>query len=128
MPDYILLFRDHEERWPTFSTEEQRRIVESFIAWADRLTAAGAYVNAGKLAEGLGRTVRARDGHIVVDGPYSEAKEAVVGFYHVRADDYDGACRIAGDCPILTYGGSVEVREIFTPPPRPVTQGDGSAP
>ena len=119
MPDYILLLRDNESRWPSFPPEEQRRILDAFLAWNDRLTAAGAYVNASKLADGLGQTVRARDGGIVVDGPYSEAKEAVVGFYRIRADDYDSACRLAGGCPVLTYGGSVEVREIFAPPPKP---------
>lgn len=116
MPDYILLLRDNEDRWPSFPPDEQRRIIDAFLAWNDRLTAAGAYVNASKLAQGLGKTVRARGDDIVVDGPYSEAKEAVVGFYRICADDYETACRLAGGCPILTYGGSVEVREIFAPP------------
>ena len=128
MPDYLLLLRDNDWRWPTFPPDEQRRILDAFLAWTDRLAADGAYVTASKLADGLGRTVRARDGGVVVDGPYSEAKEAVVGFYHIRAEDYDAACRLAGGCPILTYGGSVEVREVFARPPQANAGADSRAP
>ena len=31
------------------------------------------------------------------------------------AEDFEDALKLAGDCPILNYGGSVEVREV---PPR----------
>ena len=57
-----------------------------------------------------GRTLRKRDA-LVVDGPYVETKEAVVGFYLVEADDYDAATKLAEGCPCVEYGGTVELRE-----------------
>jgi hypothetical protein len=48
----------------------------------------------------------------VTDGPYTESKEIVGGFFTVVAADYDEACTIAADCPHLKYGGRIEVRMI----------------
>ena len=52
----------------------------------------------------------------VDDGPFVQAKEAVIGFYHVEAKDLDDAISIAKDIP-APFGG-VEVREVrvFQPP------------
>ncbi len=56
--------------------------------------------------------MRVRNGKVVLDGPYAEAKEIVGGYYLITAKDYDEACEVARGVPTLTYGGSVEVREV----------------
>jgi hypothetical protein len=48
----------------------------------------------------------------VTDGPYSETKEVLGGYYIVQAENYDKAVEIARDCPQFEFGGSIEVREI----------------
>ena len=48
----------------------------------------------------------------MTDGPYTESKEIVGGFFTVVAADYDEACSLAADCPHLTYGGRIEVRMV----------------
>jgi hypothetical protein len=46
------------------------------------------------------------------DGPYSETKEWLGGFFLVEAPNYNAAVEIARQCPHLEYGGTIEVREI----------------
>jgi hypothetical protein len=63
--------------------------------------------------EGLmreGKTVRKKGAALVVDGPYAEGREAVLGFIAVRVADLDEACRIAGESPHAAFGGATEVR------------------
>ena len=36
---------------------------------------------------------------LVTDGPYVEAKEIIVSFGIIQADDYDAALAIARECP-----------------------------
>jgi hypothetical protein len=48
----------------------------------------------------------------MTDGPFIEAKEVILGFYVVEADDLDGALDIARRNPILRQGGGVEVRPV----------------
>ena len=112
MNSYLLLFRDEERRGEAFSPEERQRIIERFNAWSQRLREQDRFQGAGKLADDLGTTVRRRDAALVIDGPFCEAKEAIGGFFCIRAESQDQACEIAKDCPILSYGGSVEVREL----------------
>ena len=110
MPDYLLILRDHEERWDNFSPQELQGVIDNFMTWNRSLEADGQFVGAGKLTADRGVTVRARGGDVVIDGPYAEAKEAIAGFYHLRADTIEDAAAAAKRCPILSYGGSVEVR------------------
>ena len=45
----------------------------------------------------------------MTDGPYVEAKEIVVSFGIIQADDYDAALAIARACP---PGHTIEIREL----------------
>ena len=112
MKTYLLILRDQELRWPTFSREQAQGILDQFTAWNERMRADARLVGAGKLTEDLGATVRPGDDGLVVDGPFSEAKEAIMGYYCVQAESLAEASELAKGCPILSYGGSVEVREL----------------
>ena len=112
MKEYLLILRDHEDRWRHFSPDDMQRTLNAFMAWNRALQEQEALLGARKLTVDRGKTVRSRDGTLLVDGPYAEAKEAVAGYYHLRAADMAQASAYAKGCPILTYGGSVEVREM----------------
>jgi hypothetical protein len=59
------------------------------------------------------RTVRRRgDRAMVTDGPYTETKEVIGGYFVIEAADLDEAVRIAEGCPAAAYGG-VEVRQVM---------------
>lgn len=112
MQEYLLILRDHEQRWNNFSPEDFQRIIGMYAQWNQRLADEERFVAAGKLTSELGGTVRAAGKGVVVDGPFTEAKEAIAGYYQVRATNLEEAFVVAGHCPILTYGGSVEVRAM----------------
>ena len=56
------------------------------------------------------------DKRTVVDGPFTEAKEYLGGFYLVEADDLDEAVALAARVPAARTGGAVEVRPIVERP------------
>ena len=58
-------------------------------------------------------TVRMRSGELLVtDGPFTETKEAIVGFDVLECDDLDEAIEIAAKHP-MAYGGSIELRPFW---------------
>jgi hypothetical protein len=60
-------------------------------------------------------TVRVRNGKTnVVDGPYSDTKEQLGGYYFIEADNLDEAIKWAELCPASKYGG-IEIRPIVAP-------------
>lgn len=112
MKEYLLILRDEDAQWDTYSPDQIQSTLEHFFRWNDELRSRDALVASGKLTDDLGVTLRSRKGSIVIDGPYSEAKEAVAGYYQIRAASIEEATEIAHGCPILTYGGTIEIREL----------------
>lgn len=52
-------------------------------------------------------------GGVITDGPFAEIREILGGFIVVKAEDLDEATTLAHGCPVLDYGGSVEIRLIY---------------
>ena len=58
------------------------------------------------------KTVRVRNGKVAItDGPFTETKECLAGFYLIDAANMDEAAQIASQIPPATVG-SIEVRPI----------------
>lgn len=112
MKEFVLLLRDHglEARK---KPELHADLIERFGKWTESLRTSGSYQAAAQLTDDAGTTARRKNGDLVIDGPFSESKEVIVGFYHIRARDLEEAGKIATECPLVEFGGSVEVREIL---------------
>jgi len=109
MAQFMLLLRGGE--FPVYSPEQMQKVVEEYIAWADELRKQGRHRGGEELKEG-GRVLSIRNGKAAVDGPYTETKEIIGGYYSYEAKDLDEATEIARGCPHLNFGGSIEIREI----------------
>ena len=58
------------------------------------------------------RTVRVRQGKVsITDGPFTETKECLAGFYLIEAADLNDAIQIASQIPPARVG-SIEVRPV----------------
>jgi hypothetical protein len=111
MARFMLLIRGGDDAYTRFTPEQLEQTLRQYFAWSDQLRREGRLLGADELAGG-GRTVRSRDGQLVIDGPYTETKDAVGGYYQVEAADEEEAAEIAKGCPVLNHGGIVEVRAI----------------
>ena len=57
-------------------------------------------------------TVRVRDGKVSIrDGPFTETKEVLVGFYLIDAADLNEAIQVAAEIPPARVG-TIEVRPV----------------
>nr|WP_198426166.1 YciI family protein [Microbacterium ureisolvens] len=87
------------------------RIYEWFGANADKIDDSGAELHPVTTAT----TVRSGDGAgpVVVDGPFSEAKEVVGGFSVIDVPDLDAAIELVKTWPSLELPGvAVEIRPM----------------
>jgi hypothetical protein len=109
--EYMLLFRGpHWDR--RLSTDELQQVMDRVLAWFEELGERGKIKGAQPLG-GQGRVISGTDGRFVVDGPFTETKEAVGGYLVLQADSQNEAVEIARSVPTLRYGNSVEVRPIL---------------
>lgn len=113
MPKFLLLLHDDPAPFLAMSPQQMQAAIEQYMAWGARLRERGLLGQSHKLADEPGRVVRSNNGKVrVTDGPYSETKEVLGGFYVVMADNYDAAVELTRDCPHLQHGGTIEVRQI----------------
>jgi hypothetical protein len=114
---YILLIYANESEWETKGPTERAAVMRDHHALDDELVRTGKF----KVADALqptrtATTVRVREGKtLVVDGPFTETKEQLAGFYVVDARDLDDAIAIASRIPPARWG-AVEVRPIWETP------------
>ena len=113
MGHYMLLLHDSPKDFEGISPEEMQGIIAEYSAWRAKLAREGRLIDGKKLADEGGRNLKLANGKVsVVDGPYSEAKEILGGFFMIEAADYDEAVAISSDCPHLKYGERIELRAV----------------
>lgn len=108
---YLFLFRETApERYEAMSTEQRREALRKWNAWTDELAAQGRLQSGNPLLP-EGRVVAARDRR-ALDGPFTEAKELIGGYFLLHAASLDEAEALARRCPSLEHGMEVEVRPV----------------
>lgn len=109
---FLLIFRDPaDDCYSRLSVDEKKALADKWNEWYDGLAANGK-VQHGHPLQPTGRVVTGTRGERVVDGPFSEAKEAIGGYFLLTVSDLDEATEIARHCPSLSLGMSVEVRAL----------------
>lgn len=104
--DYLLLSRGQWDAQK--SSEEIQSAIDSFYAWYERRVAEGQFKRGHRLA--VGTRLVSRQG--VTDGPFTEAKEIIGGYWFIVAASLDEAARLAAENPCLACGLSYEIRPI----------------
>ncbi len=66
--------------------------------------------------------------NLVVDGPYAETKEQLLGFYVIDVENLEHALSIVRDLSVANPGGAYEIRPILLYYPNGSAVGDGSNP
>jgi hypothetical protein len=117
MAQYMLLIYDAESTWASMSEEEQEQVMGEYVAYTEELRASGAFVSGDALQPvGTARSVRVRDGErTVTDGPFSETKEILGGYYLVDVQSEEEALAWATKVPSARWG-TIEVRPVVVFP------------
>ena len=110
---YALLCYNSEEMVFSWSKAEDEAVMARLGVVQEKLT------QAGKLGPSLrlmpttaATTLRKSDPPMVIDGPFAETKEQLLGFYVVDCEDLEEALEIARDLGRANPGGSYEIRPI----------------
>jgi hypothetical protein len=109
--EFMLILSEDPE---LVATEEQHaEAVQRVGEYAMNLVGDGALKGGALLHPAVeAKRVRSRDGtQRVLDGPFTESKEVIAGYFIIEAPDIQAAVVVAARCPSAQFG-SVEVREI----------------
>lgn len=115
MPDYMMLLHDRPELFADITSDDMQRVVAKYVEWRSKLSGEGKLKDGNKLGDDAGRVLEPRAAGARVDvrdGPFTETKDVIGGYFIIKAANYDEAVDISRACPHLMFGGRIELREI----------------
>lgn len=117
MSQFLILINSDERAAAKATVEQQKEMTAAYMKYTGELKSGGVFLG----GEGLepsnnGARISWKEGHkVVTDGPFTEAKEVIGGFYLIDVKSRDEAIEWASKCPGAKMGG-VEVRSVMTYP------------
>jgi hypothetical protein len=108
---YAILLFDNPDNWRDVAESDMQSMHAEYMAVAG---APESYGGAQLQPSETAKTLRMRNGELLVtDGPFTETKEVISGFYLVEADSEERALELAAQIPTVSrMGGAIEVRPI----------------
>lgn len=111
---YAILCYHSEEAVGAWSKEEDEAVIAKLAVVQERLAREGRLGPVVRLLPTTAATTlrKDRDPPLVLDGPFAETKEQLLGFYVIDCASLDEALEIARDLGRANPGGAYEIRPI----------------
>jgi len=110
---YAILCYHDEDTVGSWTKEQDATVMKKLAVVQDKLTKQGRLGPVARLLPTTAATtLRKDDPPVVIDGPYAETKEQLLGFYIVDCASLDEALGIARDLGKANPGGSYEIRPL----------------
>ena len=107
----LLCYNDEDVVW-SWTKEEDDAVMARLGAVQDRLIKTGKMGPSLRLLPTTAATTLRKDKDLVIDGPYAETKEQLLGFYIVDVETLDAALAIARELAEVNPGGAYEIRRV----------------
>ena len=110
---YAILCYHDEDFVGSWSKEQDAAVISKLTVVQDRLKREGRLGPVARLLPTTAATtLRKDDPPLVLDGPYAETKEQLLGFYVVDCRNLDEALDVARDLGAANPGGAYEIRPV----------------
>jgi hypothetical protein len=111
---YAILCYHSEDVVCAWSKEEDDAVMAKLDVVQEKLTRQGRLGPVARLMPTTAATTlrKDRDPPLVIDGPFAETKEQLLGFYVVDCESLDAALEVAADLAKVNPGGAYELRPI----------------
>jgi hypothetical protein len=109
----ILCYNDEDLVW-SWSQEEDQAVMARLGVVQERLIKAGKMGPSLRLLPTTSATTlrKSEEPPLIIDGPFAETKEQLLGFYVIEVADLDEALAIARELAAANPGGAYEIRPI----------------
>ena len=110
---YAILCYHDEDVTGSWTREQDAAVMKKLAVVQDRLKQQGRLGPVARLLPTTAATtLRKDDPPLVIDGPYAETKEQLLGFYVIDCADLEAALDVAKDLAKANPGGAYEVRPL----------------
>ena len=113
----IVIYGGSEKEMATLHADKGAEMNAAYMKYTKEIAASGV-MKGGEalLGSAHGAKITVREGRRnIIDGPFSEAKEVIGGFYLIDVKSREEAVEWAVKCPGALYG-TIELREVMNIP------------
>ena len=110
---YAILCYNDEDMVGSWSKEQDAEVMKKLAVVQDKLAKQGRLGPVARLLPTTAATtLRKENPPLVLDGPYAETKEQLLGFYLIDCNNLDEALDVARDLGAANPGGAYEIRPV----------------
>jgi hypothetical protein len=110
---YAILCYHDEDLVGSWTKEQDTAVMQKLAVVQDKLAKQGRLGPVARLLPTTAATtLRKENPPLVLDGPYAETKEQLLGFYLVDCKSLDEALEVARDLGAANPGGAYEIRPV----------------
>ena len=110
---YAILCYHDEDIVGSWSKEQDAAVMKKLAVVQDRLTRQGRLGPVARLLPTTAATtLRKENPPVVIDGPFAETKEQLLGFYVIDCQNLDEALDVARELGAANPGGAYEIRPV----------------
>jgi hypothetical protein len=110
---YAILCYNDEDMVGSWSKEQDQEVMKKLAVVQDKLARQGRLGPVARLLPTTAATtLRKENPPLVLDGPYVETKEQLLGFYLIDCNNLDEALDVARDLGAANPGGAYEIRPV----------------
>ena len=112
---YAILCYTSEDVVSSWSKEQDEEVIRNLVAIQEKYAKAGRLGPVARLLPTTAATTlrKVKGEALVVDGPFAETKEQLLGFYTIECDDLEEALGFARELSDANpSGGSYEIRPV----------------
>ena len=111
---YAILCYHDEDFVGAWSKDQDEAVMKKLAVVQDKLTQQGRLGPVARLLPTTSAaTLRKEDPPLVLDGPYAETKEQLLGFYVFDAADLEEVLAFAKELGVANPGGAFEIRPLL---------------
>jgi hypothetical protein len=111
---YAILCYNEEDVVGSWSKQEDDAVMAKLMVVQEKLTKQGRLGPVARLLPTTAATtLRKGNEPVVIDGPFAETKEQLLGFYVVDCENLEEALEFARDLGHANPGGSYEIRPLL---------------
>lgn len=107
----MILLKEDLQAASQLSEAQLQEDIRQYTQWVEELSKGGHFVS-GEPLESRGWQLKGDE--VITNGPFIESKEAISGYFVLKAESDEQALQLARTCPVFRSGGSLELRPVLT--------------
>ena len=111
LKSYVFMLQGDYKNWHNLSPEDNQKICSDIGTWVQKLQKEGRFDNGSALKDGSFKVRKMGADNYIVDGPFAELKEALTGFFEIKAKDKSEAFELAKELRAISGEEDVLVFE-----------------